>query len=76
MSGATLEKLIEGLSLSLKVSRNATGVDYGLFRMPMSIKLERRVIEAEVSGDSYLNGFMDGVSKTLASMQSKGDKNE
>jgi hypothetical protein len=66
MSGATLEKLIEGLTLSLKVSRNASGVDYGMMRTPTSIRLERGFAETQAQGNSYIEGYLDAVKATVS----------
>lgn len=71
MSGATLEKLIEGLSLSLKVSRNATGIDYGMMRTPAYIKTERGFSEVQEKAEIYTEAYMSGVRDTLSRVEVK-----
>lgn len=74
MSGATLEKLIEGLSMSLKVSRNATDLDYGMLRTPPSIKLRRNMADQEARQDAFFEGYSQAVKDTLSRIDLGGKK--
>jgi hypothetical protein len=68
VSGAVLEKLLEGLSLGLKVSRQSTGLDYGMMRTPASINIERGYAESKALGDAYSTGYMEGVKATVSKL--------
>ena len=65
ISGAALEKLLEAMTLALRVSRNATEVDYGAMRTPASIKLQRSMADQDARLQSFMDGVMYGVKKTL-----------
>lgn len=71
LSGVVLEKLVDALTMSLKVSRNTTDVDYGREFTPDAIKIQRKMIEATVSGDAYIEGYMTGVKDTLSKVEFK-----
>ena len=71
VSGAMVEKLLEAMTLSLRVSRNVTEVDYGMMRTPASVKMNRSVSNYEALADSYSNGFMDGVKQLIGKFATK-----
>ena len=73
LSGVILDKLVDSLTLSLKVSRNVTDVDYGREFTPNAIKIQRKMMEAEVSGESYMSGYMEGVKATVSKLGVKTD---
>jgi hypothetical protein len=73
MSGATLEKLLEGITQSLKISRQATGLDYGMMRTPASINIERGYAESKAWGDAFNEGYMEGVKATVSKLGVKRD---
>ncbi|MEM2294593.1 MAG: HNH endonuclease [Nitrososphaerota archaeon] len=61
ISGAVVERLIEAITLSLKVSRNLDKIDEGLESPPTSIALLKRMQETKILQETYLEGFKDGV---------------
>lgn len=61
VSGAVLEKLLEGLTNGLRISRQVTGLDYGMMRTPVSIRLERGYTESKALSDAYSEGYMIGL---------------
>jgi len=65
ISGASMEKLVDAMSLSLKVSRNVTDIDYGREYTPSSIKVQRRMSEQSMLMDKYMEGYMDAVKHTM-----------
>ena len=65
LSGVVLDKLTDMLSLSLRVSRNATDVDYGREFTPASIKLQRSMADQDARLQSFMDGVMYGVKKAL-----------
>ena len=69
ISGASLEKLLDAMTLTLKVSRNTSEVDYGIERTPPAIKLRRGYVENQLQADKYIEGFLDGVKKTLSTVK-------
>ena len=71
ISGASLEKLLDAMTLTLKVSRNTSEVDYGVERTPSSIKLRRGLSENEALIDKWLEGVFFGMQKAFSSMECK-----
>jgi len=65
ISGASMEKLVDAMSLSLKVSRNVTDVDYGREYTPASVKMQRKIAEQSALADSYMGGYMDAVRQLI-----------
>jgi len=65
LSGVVLDKLTDMLSLSLRVSRNATDVDYGREFTPASIKLQRSIADQDARLQSFMDGVMYGVKRAL-----------
>ena len=65
VSGAAMEKMVDAMSMSLKVSRNVTDVDYGREHTPASVKMQRRMAEQEIQLQSFMDGVMFGVKKAL-----------
>jgi hypothetical protein len=61
MSGAVVERMIEAITLSLKVSRNLNKIDEGIESPPASIVLLKRMQETRMLQEAYLEGFKDGV---------------
>lgn len=68
VSGATLEKLVDAMTMSLKVSRNVTEVDYGIQHVPATIKLQRKIAEQSAIQESYLEGWKDGVKSVTVAL--------
>jgi hypothetical protein len=71
MSGATLEKTLELITMKLKVSRNAKDLDYGVEYTPASIKLQRKMAEQEAQIDRYIEGYMQAVKDVLSRTEVK-----
>ena len=71
LSGVVLDKLVDVLSLSLKVSKNVTDVDYGIQYTPAIIKLQRKMAEQEAMADKYIEGYMQAVKDTLSKVELK-----
>jgi len=68
MSGATAEKLIDAMTMSLKTSRNINEIDYGKLQTPAYIRVVRKMAENEAIAEAYQSGFMDGMKKVLSSV--------
>jgi len=65
VSGASMEKLVDAMSMSLKVSRNVTDVDYGRQYTPAAVKLQRKMADQEAQAESYMAGYMDAVKQLI-----------
>jgi len=61
MAGNVIEKLIEAISLSLRISRRIAKLDEGIESPPASIMAARRIEEAKGFVSAYIEGFKDGV---------------
>jgi hypothetical protein len=61
ISGAAMERLIDAMTLSLRVSRNVNEMDLGIERPPTSIVLARRLAESRAFQDIYREGLRDGM---------------
>ena len=70
-SGAAMEKVTELMTLSLKVSRNATGIDDGIFYVPTAIKMQRKLSEVERDAETYTTAYMQAVRDTLSRVEVK-----
>jgi len=62
LSGATSERLLEALSMSLKVSRRINRIDEDLEYPPPTITIFKRLVEQDILKDTYLEGFKDALS--------------
>lgn len=69
LSGVVLEKVVDGLTMSLKVSRNLTDVDYGKEYTPTAIRIQRKMMEAQVLGETWIEGYMQAVKDTLSKIK-------
>jgi hypothetical protein len=56
-----MERMIEAITLSLKVGRNLNKIDEGIESPPASIALLKRMQETRMLQETYLEGFEDGV---------------
>jgi hypothetical protein len=61
ISGAVVERMIDAITLSLKVSRNLNKIDEGIESVPASIALIKRMQETKILQEAYLEGFKDGI---------------
>lgn len=61
VSGANAERVIDALSMSLKVSRKYNEVDKGLERVPVSIVMARRLAESKILYESLQEGYREGL---------------
>jgi len=61
ISGAVVERMIEAITLTLKVSRNLNRLDEGIESPPASIALLKKMQETKILQEAYLEGFKDGV---------------
>ena len=61
LSGAVVERLIEAMKMSLKISRSLNKVDEGIESPPASIALLKRMQETRILQEAYIEGFKDGV---------------
>jgi hypothetical protein len=61
LSGAVVERLIEAMKMSLKISRSLNKIDQGIESPPASIALLKRMQETKMLQEAYLEGFKDGV---------------
>jgi len=79
LSGATMERLLDAMSMSLKISRRVTEVDYGLEHIPPSIKMQRYVAERKLIQDAFLEGFKEGAKSVILLLrreENEGEQNE
>jgi len=60
VSGALMERLLDAMKLSLRVSRKLAGLDEELESVPASIVMLKRMEETRILQEKYLEGFMDG----------------
>lgn len=65
LSGTVLEQTVDAIQLSLKVSRNATDIDYGREYMPASVRAKRKTVDMMAKMDSYVEGYMDAVKQLM-----------
>jgi len=70
LSGATVERLIEAMKTSLKISRSLNKIDQEIESPPASIVLLKKMQETKMLQEAYLEGFRDGVRWMI-----KDDKN-
>jgi len=70
LSGATVERLIEAMKTSLKISRSLNKIDQEIESPPASIVLLKKMQETKMLQEAYLEGFKDGVRWMI-----KDDKN-
>jgi hypothetical protein len=61
LSGAVVERLIETMKISLKISRSLNKVDEGIESPPASIALLKRMQETRMLQEAYFEGFKDGI---------------
>ena len=61
ISGAVVERMIEAITLTLKISRNLNRLDEGIESPPASITLIKKLQETKILQEAYLEGFKDGV---------------
>ena len=73
MSGATLEKLNDAMTLALKVSRNVFEIDYGRIQVPAELRIKRKLLENDIMADSFMSGYMEGVKATVSKLGVKTD---
>ena len=67
VAGAVVEKLIDAMQLSLRISRNLAKLDEGIESPPASIELAKRLQETKILTQTYLEGFKDGMRASKAS---------
>jgi hypothetical protein len=61
LSGAVVERLIEAMKISLRISRSLNKIDQGIESPPASIALLKRMQETRMLQETYLEGFKDGI---------------
>jgi len=61
ISGAVVERMIEAITLTLKISRNLNRLDEGIESPPASIALLKKMQETKILQEAYLEGFKDGI---------------
>ncbi len=69
LSGATLEKFNDSMVMALKSSRYLYEIDYGRMQVPASIRMIRGMAETKALGDSYTQGYMQGVKDTISKVK-------
>jgi hypothetical protein len=74
LSGAVVERLIEAMKMSLKISRSLNRIDQGIESPPASITLIKKVQETRMLQEAYLEGFKDGVRWMIASRKHGSDE--
>ena len=61
ISEAVVERMIEAITLTLKISRNLNRLDEGIESPPASITLIKKLQETKILQEAYLEGFKDRV---------------
>ena len=61
LSRAVVERLIEDIKISLKISRSLDKIDQRIESPPASITLLKRMQETRMLQEACLQGFKDGV---------------
>jgi len=61
LSGATVERLMDAITLSLKISRSSNRLDEGIESPPPTIALLKKLQETRILQETYLEGFKDGI---------------
>jgi len=61
MLGAVVERLIEAMKMSPKMSRSLSKIDQDIESPPASITLLKRMQETRILQGAYLEGFKDGI---------------
>jgi hypothetical protein len=61
LSGATVERLVDAITLSLKISRSLNKLDEGIESPPPTIALLKKLQETRILQETYLEGFKEGV---------------
>ena len=61
VSGAVMERLLEAMTMQLKLSRRINRLDEDLEKPPALIIAQRRMIERGLLEEAYLEGFKAGV---------------
>lgn len=61
IGGVVVERMIEAITLSLKVSKTPNKIDQGIESPSASIALLKRMQETSMLQEAYLEGFKDGV---------------
>jgi hypothetical protein len=74
LSGAVVERLIEAMKMSLKISRSLNRIDQGVESPPASIALLKRMQETRMLQEAYLEGFKDGVRWMIANKKLRADE--
>jgi hypothetical protein len=68
MSGATIEKLNDSMTMALRSSRYLNEIDYGKLSVPTSILQMRGASESKALGEQYMMGYMEGVKATVSKL--------
>jgi hypothetical protein len=61
LSGSTVERLLDAIILSLKISRSLNKLDEGIESPPPTIALLKKLQEARILQETYLEVFKEGV---------------
>lgn len=61
MAGTVIERLLDAITLALKVSRKINKVDEGIESVPPSLAILRRLEESKLLMEMYVKGFVDGM---------------
>jgi len=62
LSGANMERMLEAMGMSLKVSRSVNEMDVGVEYPSASLTLGTRIKEIETMTEYYLKGLHEGIS--------------
>ena len=69
LSGAHIEKILDALTLELKLSRSVENLDWEIERPPASIALEYRIAEMQANMRAYVEGFKEGFKQAMLTLQ-------
>lgn len=72
MSGATAERLMEAMSLGLKISRRINDVDGTLEFPPPSFTIFRKFLERDTLSEAYLEGFRSALRAFNIKIEGRG----
>lgn len=71
LSGANMERMLEAMGMSLKVSRSVNKLDVGIEYPSASITLGTRIKEIETMTEYYLKGLHEGISLGVKTAKEK-----
>jgi len=76
LSGANMERLLEAMTLSLRISKEVNGLDKGIEYPPPELLYGIRQGELNKISDAYLAGLRSGISLALETVKPRGQNKQ